>query len=140
MDFYALGLCLYEALTGALAYPRLPSGPSAFAAFYARVSSKVRPRLDADEVSVFAANCSGPYSAHGFRNGVRNMGWSSASKITATNVPSGFRVHMEIPVRDAFNKVPEPGDVFGVNFQRLGRTCGRHSAWAKNGGAAWKGV
>ena len=100
-----------------------------------QVQLLVRPRLDADEVSVFAANCSGPYSAHGFRNGVRNMGWSSASKITATNVPSGFRVHMEIPVRDAFNKVPEPGDVFGVNFQRLGRTCGRHSAWAKNGGA-----
>ena len=50
MDFYALGLCLYEALTGSSAYPRLPSGPSAFAAFYARVSSKERPKFDARPV------------------------------------------------------------------------------------------
>ena len=100
-----------------------------------RVWLLVRPRLDADEVSVFAAGCGGAYSAHGFRNGVRDMGWSSASKITVTNASAGFKVHMEIPVRDAFNKIPEPGDVFGVNFERMGRTCGRHSAWAKNGGA-----
>ena len=100
-----------------------------------RVELLVRPRLDADEVSVFAANCGGLYSAHGFRNGVRDMGWSSASKITVSNTPAGFKVHMEIPVKDAFGKVPAPGDTFGVNFQRLGRTCGRHSAWAKNGGA-----
>ena len=38
-------------------------------------------------------------------------------------------------ILDAFNKIPEPGDAFGVNFQRMGQTCGRHSAWAKNGGA-----
>ena len=99
-----------------------------------RVELLVRPRLDVDEVSLFAANCGGAYSAHGFRAGVRDMGWSSASKITATNTPAGFRVHMEIPVRDAFGKIPESGDAFGVNFQRMGRTCGRHSAWAKNGG------
>lgn len=51
MDFYALGLCLYEALTGALAYPRLPTGPDAFAAFYDRVSSKARPNLEASPVA-----------------------------------------------------------------------------------------
>ena len=98
-----------------------------------RVELLVRPRLDSDEVSVFAANCGGAYSAHGFRAGVRNMGWSSASKITVTNDSAGFKVHMEIPVKDAFNKIPESGDAFGVNFQRLGRTCSGHSAWAMNG-------
>lgn len=51
MDFYALGLCLYEALTGATAYPRLPSGPDALAAFYARVSAKVLPKFDAEPVA-----------------------------------------------------------------------------------------
>ena len=100
-----------------------------------RVELLIRPKLDVDEVAVFAANCGGPYAAHGFREGVRNMGWSSSSRISVTNDVAGFRVHMVIPVKDAFNKVPEPGDVFGVNIQRLGPTCGRHSAWAKNGGA-----
>ena len=67
-----------------------------------RVELLVRPRLDADEVSVFAANCGGAYSAHGFRDGVRNMGWSSASKrvmVIASKLLTGSCILRFLPTK-----------------------------------------
>lgn len=46
MDIYALGLCLYEALTGKKGFPRLPSGNAAFAQFFQRAKEKARPNFD----------------------------------------------------------------------------------------------
>lgn len=100
-----------------------------------RVEFNVHPQLGGRDEACFAANCGGPYAAHGYVNGTRNMGWSSKSKIVVDNRPEGFKVSMTIPVRDAFGKIPEPGDAFGVNFVRKGETCGSHSAWATVGGA-----
>ena len=48
MDIYALGLCLYEALTRKTGYPRLPSGTPGYTAFFERAKSK-RPPSFADE-------------------------------------------------------------------------------------------
>ena len=42
-DVWALGLCLYEALSGKLAYPRLPDGAAAFQAYFARVKKGQQP-------------------------------------------------------------------------------------------------
>jgi len=42
-DVWALGLCLYEALSGKLAYPRLPDGAAAFQAYFARVKKGMQP-------------------------------------------------------------------------------------------------
>jgi len=42
-DVWALGLCLYEALSGKLAYPRLPEGAAAFQAYFARVKKGLQP-------------------------------------------------------------------------------------------------
>jgi len=46
-DLYALGLSLYEALTGGTALPRLPTGSEAYAAWFARASSGARPDFSA---------------------------------------------------------------------------------------------
>ena len=46
MDVYALGLCLYEALTGRTGYPRLPTGTAAYSAFFGRAKSKIPPVFD----------------------------------------------------------------------------------------------
>lgn len=46
MDIYALGLCLFEALTGKTAYPRLPSGNAAYAKFFQRARTLAKPALN----------------------------------------------------------------------------------------------
>lgn len=50
MDIYALGLCLYEAISGRTGYPRLPTGPQAFSAFYERARSRKPPVFDSPVV------------------------------------------------------------------------------------------
>ena len=47
MDVYALGLCLYEALSGKKGFPRLPSGSAGYAQFFQRAKDKARPTFDA---------------------------------------------------------------------------------------------
>ena len=46
MDIYALGLSLYEALSGKMAYSRLPTGTGGFRELFERATNKVRPNLD----------------------------------------------------------------------------------------------
>ena len=51
MDIYALGLCLYEALTGKKGFPSLPSGSAAFAQFFKRAREKAAPTFDDERVT-----------------------------------------------------------------------------------------
>ncbi len=47
-DIYALGLCLYEALSGRTAFPRLPAGSAAYPEFFARARRRAEPAFDDD--------------------------------------------------------------------------------------------
>ena len=51
MDVYALGLSLYEALSGKTAYPRLPMGMDGVRELLVRVRNKTRPALDESSYS-----------------------------------------------------------------------------------------
>lgn len=51
MDIYALGLCLYEALTGKTGFPRLPPGTSGYTQFFARARSRQAPDFSDAEVA-----------------------------------------------------------------------------------------
>lgn len=51
MDIYALGLCMYEALTGKTAYPRLPRGSAAYAQFFRRAQTLEKPVFDSSVVT-----------------------------------------------------------------------------------------
>ena len=46
MDIYALGLCMYEALTGRQGYPRIPTGTAGMMAFFERSKSLRKPAFD----------------------------------------------------------------------------------------------
>ena len=51
MDIYALGLSLYEALSGKMAYSRLPTGTEGLLAFVKRAKENTRPLLDESSYS-----------------------------------------------------------------------------------------
>ena len=51
MDIYALGLSLYEALSGKMAYSRLPTGTGGFRELFERAKNKTRPDLDESSYS-----------------------------------------------------------------------------------------
>jgi len=51
MDIFALGLCLYEALTGKMAYPRIAAGQSGMIQFLDRCKSRKAPVFDDPRVT-----------------------------------------------------------------------------------------
>lgn len=51
VDIYALGLCLYEALSGKMAYPRVKDDKAGTIAFMSRATKKLKPNFDDPSVT-----------------------------------------------------------------------------------------
>ena len=86
-----------------------------------------------DELMVcYCVNVNGQTSCSQF--GRRTAGWSHHAKMRHEMTPTGYRVTISAPLSDIFDKPLRPGDTFGVNFIRVGRTCGGKSSWSTTGG------
>lgn len=84
----------------------------------------------------FVAGASGATECGRFIiGGEKDPAWRSGSRIDVSTNATAYRVTMDIPLVDAFGKVPAAGDAFGVNFKRRGPTAGGPSSWAVNGGS-----
>lgn len=88
----------------------------------------IRPKSDEPLRLCYCVNATGGTAAEG-REGM------SRAKMSVAHSEWGFSVSINVPVDEVFGGVPpKPGDTFGINFIRNGRTCGGHSSWATNGG------
>ncbi len=98
-----------------------------------RVMAFVRPKADEPQYFCYCVNATGRTSAGIY--GVQRDGWRSRAKMSAERTERGFRTSVVVPVDEIFGDAPPgPGDTFGINVVRDGRTCGGHSAWAMKGG------
>ena len=98
-----------------------------------RVMVFIRPKSTEPKFFCHCVNSAGRTAGGVF--GVKSEGWRSNAKRSVESTENGFRVHVTIPVSEVFGDTPpNPGDIFGVNFVRDGRTCGGHSAWSMKGG------
>lgn len=98
-----------------------------------RVMVFIRPKSTEPKFFCHCVNSAGRTAGGIF--GVKSEGWRSNAKRSVESTANGFRVHVTIPVSEVFGDMPpKPGDIFGINFVRDGRTCGGHSAWSMKGG------
>ena len=95
----------------------------------------VRPSLESTAYYQYAANAAGKTTAIRYASpDTRVEGWKSSVKISVQDVPGGFRVAFEVPMAEVFSTPLKPGDRFGMNCTRSGRTAGGASTWAAVGG------
>ena len=94
----------------------------------------IRPSLDSTAYCQYSANAAGVFAAR--RNSapdVMDGGWQSAALAESKDTTSGFRVTFSVPFSEVFKSPLKPGDAFGINFTRCGKTCSGMSTWAAVG-------
>ena len=96
----------------------------------------IRPSLDSTVYYQYSANAANVFAAR--RNtapDVMDANWRTAARSESAPYQgtNGFSVTFEIPVGEVFKVPLKPGDVFGINFTRCGKTCSGMSTWAAVG-------
>ena len=94
----------------------------------------IRPSLDFTVYYQYSANAAGVFDAR--RNtapDVMDGEWKTAATAEAKDTSNGFRVMFAVPFSEVFGSPLKPGDVFGINFTRCGKTCSGLSTWAAVG-------
>ena len=95
----------------------------------------IRPSLESTVYYQYSANAAGVFAAR--RNTAPEAmdgSWRTAASATIADTANGFAVTFVMPVGEVFKVPLKPGDVFGINFTRCGKTCSGLSTWAAVGG------
>ena len=82
----------------------------------------------------YSANAAGTFAAR--RNtapDVMDANWRTSASAAVVDTANGFAVTFVVPVGEVFKAPLKPGDVFGINFTRCGKTCSGMSTWAAVG-------
>ena len=94
----------------------------------------IRPSWNSTEYYHYAANVAGIHFGKRYlRPDVSDAGWQSGAKAVVSETSNGFTVDFDIPLKELFKEPLKPGDSFGVNFTRSGKTAGGLSTWAAVG-------
>ena len=94
----------------------------------------IRPSLDSSAYYQYSANAAGVFAARcNTASDVMDGEWKSAAAAEAEDTANGFRVMFSVPLSEVFRTPLKPGDVFGINFTRCGKTCNGLSTWAAVG-------
>ena len=94
----------------------------------------IRPSWSSEIHHQYCANVAGLFCGMKYTApDARVDGWESRGGARVEERADGFTVVFTIPRDEVFARMPEPGDTFGVNFGRTGRTGGGLSTWAAIG-------
>ena len=95
----------------------------------------IRPSMETTLYYQYSANAAGKFAA--LRNlspDVPDGQWKTRASVDVKDTATGFAVTFSIPFSEVFRKGLRPGDAFGLNFTRCGKTCSGLSTWAAVGG------
>ena len=95
----------------------------------------IRPSMETTVYYQYSANAAGKFAA--LRNlspDVPDGQWKTRASAEVKDTTTGFAVTFSIPFSEVFQKGLRPGDAFGLNFTRCGKTCSGLSTWAAVGG------
>ena len=83
----------------------------------------IRPSMETTLYYQYSANAAGKFAA--LRNlspDVPDGQWKTRASVDVKDTATGFAVTFSIPFSEVFRKGLRPGDAFGLNFTRCGKT------------------
>ena len=94
----------------------------------------IRPSMGKNIYYQYSANAAGVFDARrNWAPDVKDNNWRTAATATVSDHTNGFSVVFSVPFGEVFKEALKPGDVFGINFTRCGKTCSGMSTWAAVG-------
>ena len=101
-----------------------------------KVEFFIRPDASRPEYFQYAVNAAGvKWAGRKYIDGRSDENLASGIEATVRDIAGGFEVKMSIPRSEVFAALPRAGDMFTVNFARVGPTAGGVSTWANVGQA-----
>ncbi len=83
----------------------------------------------------YAVNAAGLTGSERIEDGTPRSGWKSAFRGECRDGAAGFTLVFRIPREEVFEKMPEEGDLFAMQFIRVGPTTAGVASWKPTGTA-----